>query len=334
MSLLDQSVKPSFIVSYLDQFVIGQENAKKILAVAVYSHYRKVEQAARESVEIAKSNVLLIGPSGTGKTLMCETLSKLIDVPFVTADATSLAQTRFVNEEIDAILQRLLDKAGNDVARAQNGIVFIDEIDKLKAPQGQPRSISGESVQHALLKIMEGAPVKLHNAQYLDTTNILFICGGAFVGLESIMSKTHGYGFISTSDADNQNILDRLNTRVKPTDLFEYGLIPEFTGRLPIVATFDDLSRKMLVRILTEPRNAIYNQFREIFRNEGVELEIEKKVFEQIAEIAYEYKTGARSLRGIFEEMITPILYVVPDQPDLAKVTISSLFTEPAFVRR
>jgi ATP-dependent Clp protease ATP-binding subunit ClpX len=334
VSLLDKTIKPSFIVSYLDQFVIGQEDAKKILAVAVYSHYRKVEQAARESVEIAKSNVLLIGPSGTGKTLMCETLSKLIDVPFVTADATSLAQTRFVNEEIDAILQRLLDKAGNDVTRAQNGIVFIDEIDKLKAPQGQPRSISGESVQHALLKIMEGAPVKLQNAQYLDTTNILFICGGAFVGLDSIMSKTHGYGFISTSDADNQNILDRLNTRVKPTDLFEYGLIPEFTGRLPIVATFDDLSRKMLVRILTEPKNSIYHQFREIFRNEGVELEIDTKVFEQIAEIAYEYKTGARSLRGIFEEMITPILYVVPDQADLAKVTISSLFTEPSFERR
>ena len=332
--MLDKSIKPSTIVAYLDEFVIGQDDAKKVIAVAVYSHYRKIEQAKREAIEIAKSNVLLIGPSGTGKTLVCETLSRLVDVPFVTADATSLAQTRFVNEEIDAILQRLLDKAENDVARAQNGIVFIDEIDKLKAPHGQPRSISGESVQHALLKIMEGAPVKLHNAQYLDTSNILFICGGAFVGLESIMSKTHGYGFISTSDADNQNILDRLNTRVKPTDLFEYGLIPEFTGRLPIVATFEDLSRPMLVRILTEPRNSIYNQFREIFRNEGVELEIEKKVFEQIAEIAYEYKTGARSLRGIFEELITPILYVVPDRPDLAKVSISSLFTEPVFGHR
>ena len=329
----DKSIKPSSIVGYLDEFVIGQDEAKKILAVAVYSHYRKIEQSRRKTVEIAKSNVLLIGPSGTGKTLMCETLSKLIEVPFVTADATSLAQTRFVNEEIDAILQRLLDKADGDIARAQSGIVFIDEIDKLKAPQGQPRSISGESVQHALLKIMEGAPVKLQNAQYLDTTNILFICGGAFIGLEAIMSKTHGYGFISTSDADNANILERLNTRVKPTDLFEFGLIPEFTGRLPIVATFGELSRPMLVRILTEPRNSIYNQFREIFRNEGVELEIERRVFEQIAEIAWEYKTGARSLRGIFEEMITPILYVVPDRPDLKKVHITSLFTDPAFMR-
>ena len=331
--MLDKSVKPSSIVRYLDDFVIGQDNAKKILAVAVYSHYRKVEQSRRETIEIAKSNVLLIGPSGTGKTLMCETLAKLIKVPFVTADATSLAQTRFVGEEIDAILQRLLDKANGEIANAENGIVFIDEIDKLKAPTGQSRSTSGEGVQHALLKIMEGSPVKLLGGKYLDTTNVLFICGGAFVGLDSIMSRTHGYGFISTSGDDNANILERLNTRVKPTDLVEFGLIPEFTGRLPIVATFGDLSRPMLIRILTEPRNSIYNQFKEIFRNEGVELEIDMKVFQQIAEIAWEYKTGARSLRGIFEEMITPILYVVPDSPDLKKVHIASLFTDPTFIR-
>jgi ATP-dependent Clp protease ATP-binding subunit ClpX len=331
--LLDKTIKPSSIVSYLDEFVIGQSEAKKILAVAVYSHYRKIEQAKSREVEIAKSNVMLVGPSGTGKTLMCETLSKFIKVPFVTADATSLAQTRYVNEEIDAMLQRLIDKADGDVGGAQNGIVFIDEIDKLKAPHGQPRTISGESVQHALLKIMEGTPVKLASGQYLDTTNILFICGGAFIGLAEIMSKSHGYGFISTTSDDNQNILDRLNTRVKPTDLFQFGLIPEFTGRLPMVATFHDLTRPMLVRIMTEPRNSIYNQFREIFRNEGVELDIERKVFEQIAEIAFEYKTGARSLRGIFEEMITPILYEVPDQPEVRKVVITSLFTEPTFVR-
>jgi ATP-dependent Clp protease ATP-binding subunit ClpX len=179
---------------------------------------------------------------------------------------------------------------------------------------------------------MEGAPVKLQSGQYIDTSNILFICGGAFIGLAEIMSKTHGYGFISTTGTDNQNILDRLNTRVKPTDLFQYGLIPEFTGRLPIIATFHDLTRPMLVRIMTEPRNSIYNQFRAIFRNEGVELEIETKVFEQIAEIAFEYKTGARSLRGIFEEMITPILYEVPDHPEVRKVVVDSLFTEPALL--
>jgi ATP-dependent Clp protease ATP-binding subunit ClpX len=330
--VLDKSIKPSSIVRYLDDYVVGQDAAKRTLAVAVYSHYRKIEQAKEEAVEIAKSNVMLIGPSGTGKTLMCETLSKFIDVPFVTADATSLAQTRYVNEEIDAILQRLVDKADRNVERAQNGIVFIDEIDKLKAPQGEKRTLSGESVQHALLKIMEGSPVKLASGHYLDTSNILFICGGAFVGLEAIMSKSHGYGFISTSSQDNQNILDRLNTRVKPTDLVEYGLIPEFTGRLPIVATFHDLTRPMLVEILTVPRNSIYNQFRAIFRNEGVELEIERRVFEQIAELAFEYKTGARSLRGIFEELITPILYEVPDRPEVKKVGIDSLFTDPKFM--
>ena len=324
---------PSFIVKYLDQYVIGQDEAKRILAVAVYSHYKKIEKSRQDAIEIAKSNVLLIGPSGTGKTLLCERLSKIINVPFVTADATSLAQTRFVNEEIEAILQRLLDKADGNISRAQIGIVFIDEIDKLKATDGQVRSTSGESVQHALLKIMEGYPAKLSNAQYVDTTNILFICGGAFVGLDAIMSKTHGYGYISTTNDDNQNILDRLNTRVKPTDLFEYGLIPEFTGRLPIIANFQNLSRSMLVRIMTEPKNSIYNQFREIFKNEGVELSIEPKVFEQISEIAMEYKTGARSLRGIFEELINPVLFVVPDNHDIQKVVITSLFTDPQIIK-
>ena len=325
---------PSFIVKYLDQYVIGQDEAKKILAVAVYSHYKKIEKSRQDTVEIAKSNVMLIGPSGTGKTLLCERLSKIINVPFVTADATSLAQTRYVNEEIEAILQRLVDKADGNIQRAQIGIVFIDEIDKLKATDGQSRSTSGESVQHALLKIMEGYPAKLGNSQYVDTTNILFICGGAFVGLEAIMSKTHGYGYISTTNDDNQNILDRLNTRVKPTDLFEYGLIPEFTGRLPIIANFQNLSRTMLVRIMTEPKNSIYNQFREIFKNEGVELSIEPKVFEQISEIAMEYKTGARSLRGIFEELINPILFIVPDNHDIQKVVITSLFTDPQIIKR
>ena len=331
--MLDSAVKPSSIVRYLDQYVIGQDDAKKIVAVAVYAHYRKISRSERDHARITKSNVLLIGSSGTGKTLMCETLSRFLDVPFVTAEATSLAQTRYVNEEIDAMLQRLLDKADGDVAKAQSGIVFIDEIDKLKANDGTPRGTSGEGVQHALLKIMEGSPVKLGSAQYLDTTNVLFICGGAFVGLEEIMAQTHGYQFISTTTADNQKILERLNSRVKPTDLFTYGLIPEFTGRLPIVAHFQDLSRKMLVRIMVEPRDSIYSQFREIFEAEGVELTIEPMVFDQIAEIAYEYKTGARSLRGIVEELITPILFVVPDDPTIRKVRISSLFTAPTLVK-
>ena len=332
-ALVYSSVKPSSIVAYLDQYVIGQDQAKKIVAVAVYSHYRKLARSERDHTRITKSNVLLIGSSGTGKTLLCDTLSRVLDVPFVTAEATSLAQTRYVNEEIEAILQRLLDKAAGDVEKAQHGIVYIDEIDKLKA-DGGPRATSGESVQHALLKIMEGAAVKLADGRYIDTTNVLFICGGAFVGLPEIMSQTHGYGFVSISSEDNQRILDRLNSRVKPTDLFTFGLIPEFTGRLPIVAHFEDLTRRMLVRIMVEPKDSIYNQFRDIFANEGVELTIEPKVFDQIAEVAYEYKTGARSLRGIFEELITPILYQLPDQRDIERVTISSLFVDPVLSRR
>jgi ATP-dependent Clp protease ATP-binding subunit ClpX len=333
-NLLAKETTPSSIVRYLDQYVIGQEEAKKVLAVAVYSHYRKISTSQQSNGAIAKSNVLMIGSSGTGKTLVCDTLSRMLGVPFVTADATSLAQTKYVNEEIEAVLQRLVDKADGEVEKAQLGIVFIDEIDKLKATKAEVRVISGESVQHALLKIMEGAPVKLKSNQYIDTSNILFICGGAFVGLENIMSKTHGFGFISTSGDDNQNILDRLNKRVKPTDLFEFGLIPEFTGRLPIIANFQNLNKEMLVRIMSVPKNSIYRQYIEIFRAEGVELSISPRVFEQISEIAIEYKTGARSLRGIFEELMTPVLYVVPDNPDIHRVEIISLFEEPRLLRR
>jgi len=332
--MLDKRVKPSFIVRYLDQYVIGQDDAKKVLAVAVYSHYRKMEKARQDAVDIAKSNVLLIGPSGTGKTLTCETLSRVLGVPFVSADATSIAHTRYVNDEIEAILQRLVDRANGDLVRAQRGIVFIDEIDKLKSGGAEPRGASGESVQHALLKIMEGSQVKLAGGQYIDTTSILFICGGAFIGLEDIMAGSQTYGYIAASAADSQRILDRLNARVKPTDLFQFGLIPEFTGRLPIIARFQDLTKDMLVRILVEPKNSITNQFTEIFRNEGVELAVGRKVFEQIADLALEYKTGARSLRGIFEELITPILYAVPDDPGIAKVEIASLFTEPVYIRK
>ncbi|MCU0897144.1 MAG: ATP-dependent Clp protease ATP-binding subunit ClpX [Burkholderiales bacterium] len=332
--MLAKPPKPSVLVKFLDQYVIGQDDAKKTLAVAVYSHFKKLARAREDSAPIAKSNVLLIGPTGTGKTLTCETLSRAIGVPFVTAEATSLAQTRYVNEEIEAILQRLLEKAGGNVAVAQHGIVFIDEIDKLKATDGGARSVSGESVQHALLKIMEGSMVRLGSGQYLDTTNVLFICGGAFVGIERIISQTQTYGYISTSKDDNQTILERLNARVKPTDLIEFGLIPEFTGRLPITARFQDLSKEMLARIMTEPRNSIYAQFRDIFASEGVELVVEPTVFHQLAEVALEYKTGARSLRGLFEELITPVLFAVPDRPDVRKVVIGSLFTEPRLLTR
>jgi ATP-dependent Clp protease ATP-binding subunit ClpX len=325
--------KPSAIVKYLNRYVMGQDDAKKTLAVAVYAHFRKLALPRTDDAPIVKSNVLLIGPTGCGKTLMCETLSRALGVPFVTAEATSLAQSRFVNDEIEAILQRLIDRADGDVARAQHGIVFIDEIDKLKAVDGEPRSTSGESVQHALLKIMEGAMVRLSDGRYIDTTKILFICGGAFVGLDKIASATHTYGYISTSGEDNPAILKRLNARVKPTDLFEFGLIPEFTGRLPITARFQELTKPLLVRIMTEPANSLYNQFRELFKGEGVELVVEPAVFEQLADLAIEYRNGARSLRGLFEELLTPVLYVVPDDPRIQKVVLSSLFAEPKVVR-
>ncbi|MGE5472430.1 MAG: ATP-dependent Clp protease ATP-binding subunit ClpX [Bacteroidota bacterium] len=322
-------LKPSEIVRQLSEHVIGQEDAKKTLAVAIYAHFRRMANAADDSVELTKSNILLIGPTGTGKTLLCETLARILDVPFVTADATSLAQTQFVGDEIEAILHRLLDRAEGDLDRAQRGIVFVDEVDKLKTSGGQARATSGESVQHALLKIMEGAPVRLKDGRHIDTTHILFICGGAFVGLEHILTQTHTFGFISTNDGDDQKILERLNARVKPTDLLEFGLIPEFAGRLPIVTRLQDLTQDMLIRIMTEPKNAIYKQFSAMLATDGVELRIESEVFRQIAELAIEYKAGARSLRGIFEEMMSDVLYTVPDHPEIRQVVIGSLFEPP-----
>jgi ATP-dependent Clp protease ATP-binding subunit ClpX len=324
------ALKPSEIVRQLDAHVIGQESTKRTLAVAIYTHYRRQANPALGS-DLGKSNILLIGPTGSGKTLLCETLSHILGVPFVTADATSLAQSRFVGEEIQAILQRLLERADNDLAKAERGIVFIDEIDKLKAVDGQARSTSGESVQHALLKIMEGTPVRLADGQLIDTSRILFICGGAFVGLDQILTKTHSFGFISTTEGEDKKILDRLNARVKPTDLLAYGLIPEFAGRLPIVSRLHELTQDMLVRIMTEPRNAIARQFVALLAADGVDLQIAPTVYAQIAELAKEYKAGARSLRGIFEEMMRDILYLIPDNPGISKVQINSLFEAAQF---
>jgi ATP-dependent Clp protease ATP-binding subunit ClpX len=323
---------PSAIVRELDRYVVGQDEAKKILAVAVYWHYRKSDRALAQSVELTKSNVLLIGATGTGKTLLCETLSRILGVPFVTADAASLAQSEFVAREIEAILQRLVDKAGSDLERARRGVVFIDEIDKLKAGAGSARA-SGESVQHALLKIMEGSQVRLHDGAYIDTTHILFICGGAFVGIDEILRDSQAFGFLSFSGKDNPGVLKTLNARVKPGDLRQFGLIPEFAGRLPIVARLDDLSKDALVRILTQPKNSIYEQFRGILGADGVALDIEPAVFEQIADLALEYKAGARSLRGIFEGMMTDVLYTIADDRSIRRVVVDSLFELPRYER-
>jgi ATP-dependent Clp protease ATP-binding subunit ClpX len=321
---------PSRIVRFLDQHVVGQEDAKKQLAVAVHTHYRKLGLAQADALGLVKSNVLLVGPTGTGKTLLCETLSRALEVPFVTANATPLAQSEYVNDEIEAILLRLIEKAGGDTARAQRGIVFIDEVDKLKTVEAG--GAAGERVQHALLKIMEGAPVKIRAGGHFDTSETLFICGGAFVGIDAILAQTHTFGFISTGEDDNQKILDRLNARIKPTDLFKFGLIPEFAGRLPIVARLNPLTSEMLVRIMTEPENALEKQFRAIFAGDGVELKIAPSVFEQIAELAMEYKAGARSLRGIFEELLMPALYLVPDHPEIKQVVFDSLFEAPRYL--
>ena len=331
---LDTCPSPSAIVRHLDQYVIGQEPAKRTLAVAVFAHYRKLALAREEGLEVTKSNVLLVGPTGTGKTLLCESLARLLTVPFVTADATSLAQSRYVNDEIQAILERLHDKSEGNIERTQRGIVFIDEVDKLKtAALSAEHGTSGESVQHALLKIMEGAPVRLSSGEYLDTSNVLFICGGAFVGLEEIMSTSHGFGFVATSADDNQRILDSLNERVKPDDLVKFGLIPEFTGRLAIVARLQELTRDMLVRILVEPKNCIYRQFQAILKAQNVELVVEPRVFGEIADLAIEYKSGARSLRGLFEELLAPVLFAVPDHPEVRRVELTSIFAEPRYFR-
>ena len=334
MNAFDTCPNPSAIVGHLDQYVIGQEAAKRTLAVAVYAHYRKLALARDGGLEITKSNVLLVGPTGTGKTLLCESLARLLTVPFVTADATSLAQSRYVNDEMQAILERLHDNAAGDLQRTQHGIVFIDEVDKLRsAAQAGTQGTSGESVQHALLKIMEGAPVRLSSGEYLDTSHVLFICGGAFVGLEAIMAEGHGFGYVSTSDSDNRRVLESLNERVKPDDLVQFGLIPEFTGRLAIVARLQELSRDMLVRIMTEPKNCVYRQFQAIFKAQNVELVVDPRAFGEIADLAFEYKSGARSLRGLFEELLAPVLFTVPDHPEVRRVELSSIFAEPRYFR-